>query len=156
MFSALSSSPCDGYALQVQAVSWTIKVHGILPADPPSVRTRLVIDCETRPGCRNYPLYRGCGIVDGTPLLDIKSHVSLFDTATDVRTGWFSDRAENVFEARSDRRFSKMRQAFEQMRLFRLWAGRMTKEGQDTLQTWFERYIDRFRDRDGFCTPCSS
>ena len=26
----------------------------------------------------------------------------------------------------------------------------MTKKGQDTLRTWFESYIDRFRDRDGF------
>lgn len=32
-------------------------------------------------------------------------------------------------------------------------SGSMTKEGQDTLQTWFERYIDRFYDRDGVLHP---
>lgn len=29
----------------------------------------------------------------------------------------------------------------------------MTKEGQESLRTWFERYVDRFRDRDGFLHP---
>ena len=29
----------------------------------------------------------------------------------------------------------------------------MTKEGQDSLRTWFERYIDRFRDREGVLSP---
>ncbi|MFZ4438942.1 MAG: TrmO family methyltransferase domain-containing protein [Syntrophales bacterium] len=44
-------------------------------------------------------------MVDGTPLLDIKPYVPLFDTATDVRTGWFTDRADGVIDARSDGRF---------------------------------------------------
>ncbi|MFH1911848.1 MAG: hypothetical protein ABIK91_07495 [Pseudomonadota bacterium] len=43
--------------------------------------------------------------IDGTPLLDIKPYVPLFDTVTDVRTGWLTDRAESVFDARSDGRF---------------------------------------------------
>jgi tRNA-Thr(GGU) m(6)t(6)A37 methyltransferase TsaA len=47
-------------------------------------------------------------MVDGTPLLDIKPYVPLFDTAeTDVRTGWFADRAGGVFDARSDDRFRR-------------------------------------------------
>ena len=29
----------------------------------------------------------------------------------------------------------------------------MTNEGQDTLRTWFERYVDGFRDREGFLHP---
>ena len=44
-------------------------------------------------------------IVDGTPLLDIKPYVPLFDSASDVKTGWFADRADGVHEARSDGRF---------------------------------------------------
>lgn len=46
-------------------------------------------------------------MVDGTLLLDIKPHVPLFDTETDVRTGWFTERADGVFAARSDGRFRK-------------------------------------------------
>ena len=38
-------------------------------------------------------------VVDGTPLLDVKPYVPLFDSATDVRTGWFTDRADGVFAA---------------------------------------------------------
>jgi tRNA (adenine37-N6)-methyltransferase len=46
-------------------------------------------------------------MVDGTTLLDIKPYVPLFDAATDVRTGWFADRADGVFTARADGRFRK-------------------------------------------------
>jgi len=47
----------------------------------------------------------GVDLLDGTPILDIKPYVPLFDTATDVRTGWFTDRADSVIDARSDGRF---------------------------------------------------
>jgi tRNA (adenine37-N6)-methyltransferase len=45
-------------------------------------------------------------IVDGTPLLDIKPYVPLFDSVSDVKTGWFADCAHAVHEARSDGRFA--------------------------------------------------
>jgi hypothetical protein len=38
-------------------------------------------------------------------IMGIKPYVPLFDTATDVRTGWFNDRTGGVFEARADGRF---------------------------------------------------
>jgi tRNA (adenine37-N6)-methyltransferase len=44
-------------------------------------------------------------IVDGTPLLDLKPYVPLFDIRQDVKTGWLADRGEGVFYTRADERF---------------------------------------------------
>jgi tRNA-Thr(GGU) m(6)t(6)A37 methyltransferase TsaA len=49
----------------------------------------------------------GLDLLDGTPVLDLKPFVPLFDTpASDVRAGWFEGRAERVFRRRSDDRFA--------------------------------------------------
>jgi tRNA-Thr(GGU) m(6)t(6)A37 methyltransferase TsaA len=48
----------------------------------------------------------GLDLLDGTPVLDLKPYVPLFDTpAGDVRSGWFEERAARVFERTSDARF---------------------------------------------------
>jgi tRNA-Thr(GGU) m(6)t(6)A37 methyltransferase TsaA len=48
----------------------------------------------------------GIDLLAGTPVLDLKPYVPLFDApGEDVRTGWFERRAERVFERRSDDRF---------------------------------------------------
>ena len=48
----------------------------------------------------------GIDLLDGTPVLDLKPYVPLFDAPDDeVRAGWFEGRAERVFERRSDDRF---------------------------------------------------
>lgn len=44
-------------------------------------------------------------IVDGTPLLDIKPYVSIFDNVKDEKNGWLSDKLSNMNEIRSDDRF---------------------------------------------------
>jgi len=45
-------------------------------------------------------------LLDGTPILDVKPYVPLFDRPTGaIRQGWFEGRAERVFERRSDLRF---------------------------------------------------
>jgi tRNA-Thr(GGU) m(6)t(6)A37 methyltransferase TsaA len=44
-------------------------------------------------------------IVDGTPLLDIKPYVPLFDSRDKAKTGWLADRGKGVLQARSDKRF---------------------------------------------------
>ena len=50
----------------------------------------------------------GLDLLDGTPVLDLKPHVPLFDTPVDeVRAGWFEDKAERIYERRSDRRFPR-------------------------------------------------
>jgi tRNA-Thr(GGU) m(6)t(6)A37 methyltransferase TsaA len=49
----------------------------------------------------------GIDLLDGTPVLDLKPFVPLFDTPpSDVRFGWFEGRAERVFSRRSDDRFA--------------------------------------------------
>jgi tRNA-Thr(GGU) m(6)t(6)A37 methyltransferase TsaA len=49
----------------------------------------------------------GIDLLDGTPVLDVKPFVPLFDTpAGDVRSGWFEGRAERVFTRTSDARFA--------------------------------------------------
>jgi tRNA-Thr(GGU) m(6)t(6)A37 methyltransferase TsaA len=49
----------------------------------------------------------GLDLLDGSPVLDLKPYVPLFDTPTgEVRSGWFEGRAERVFERTSDRRFA--------------------------------------------------
>jgi len=49
----------------------------------------------------------GLDLLSGTPVLDLKPYVPLFDAPAgdDVRAGWFEGRAERVFERRSDDRF---------------------------------------------------
>ena len=49
----------------------------------------------------------GLDLLDGSPVLDLKPFVPLFDTpAGDVRSGWFEGRAERVFARTSDDRFA--------------------------------------------------
>jgi tRNA-Thr(GGU) m(6)t(6)A37 methyltransferase TsaA len=48
----------------------------------------------------------GIDLLAGTPVLDVKPYVPLFDVpGTDVLSGWFESRAERVFRRRSDDRF---------------------------------------------------
>ena len=49
----------------------------------------------------------GLDLLDGSPVLDLKPFVPLFDTPSgEVRYGWFEGRAERVFARRSDTRFA--------------------------------------------------
>jgi tRNA-Thr(GGU) m(6)t(6)A37 methyltransferase TsaA len=49
----------------------------------------------------------GSDLLSGTPVLDLKPYVPLFDAPReDVRYGWFEGRAERVFRRRSDDRFA--------------------------------------------------
>ena len=50
----------------------------------------------------------GVDLLDGTPVLDLKPFVPLFDTPSEAaRAGWFEDAAERVFERTSDDRFAR-------------------------------------------------
>jgi tRNA-Thr(GGU) m(6)t(6)A37 methyltransferase TsaA len=44
-------------------------------------------------------------VVDGTPLLDLKPFVPVFDAPEDMRLGWLEDKAGQSFETRADDRF---------------------------------------------------
>jgi tRNA-Thr(GGU) m(6)t(6)A37 methyltransferase TsaA len=56
---------------------------------------------------RSSVVVEGLDLLDGSPVLDLKPFVPLFDTpGGDVRFGWFEGRAERVFDRTSDRRFA--------------------------------------------------
>jgi len=46
-------------------------------------------------------------MVQGTPLLDIKPYVPVFDIRSDASSGWLSHKGDLVFTTRSDGRFLK-------------------------------------------------
>jgi tRNA-Thr(GGU) m(6)t(6)A37 methyltransferase TsaA len=49
----------------------------------------------------------GLDLLDGSPVLDLKPYVPLFDSPTgEIRAGWFEGRAERVFDRTSDKRFA--------------------------------------------------
>ena len=48
----------------------------------------------------------GIDLLDDTPVLDLKPHVPLFDSAPSPRTGWFQGRAELIATVRTDERFA--------------------------------------------------
>ena len=50
----------------------------------------------------------GLDLLDGTPVLDLKPYVPLFDLPEgEVTAGWFTDRAELIFQRTSDERFEQ-------------------------------------------------
>jgi tRNA-Thr(GGU) m(6)t(6)A37 methyltransferase TsaA len=49
----------------------------------------------------------GIDLLDGTPILDLKPYVPLFDAVPDARPGWFAGRAELIDTVRSDDRFGQ-------------------------------------------------
>jgi tRNA-Thr(GGU) m(6)t(6)A37 methyltransferase TsaA len=96
---------CDGYALQVTPFLDNT-VHGIFACRSPMRPNPIGLSIVKLVRVAGTILYiEDVDMVDGTPLLDIKPYVPQFDTATDVRIGWFTDRVDGVFEARSDERF---------------------------------------------------
>lgn len=46
-------------------------------------------------------------VLDGTPLLDIKPYVPDFDVYTTEKNGWLDNKAMNVKDVQSDKRFGK-------------------------------------------------
>jgi tRNA-Thr(GGU) m(6)t(6)A37 methyltransferase TsaA len=96
---------CDGYALQVEPFL-DDAVHGIFACRSPKRPNPLGLSLVKLIRVEGTILHiEDVDMVDGTPLLDIKPYVPLFDTAMDVRIGWFTNRVDGVFKARSDERF---------------------------------------------------
>jgi len=55
----------------------------------------------------NTLFIRDVDMVDGTPLLDIKPHVPVFDETDDIRTGWLKTAARRSDSTDADDRFSR-------------------------------------------------
>ena len=64
--------------------------------------------CELLAVASDRIVVEGIDLLDGTPVLDLKPYVPLFDSpAGSVTAGWFEERAQLIFERTSDRRFEQ-------------------------------------------------
>lgn len=54
----------------------------------------------------NSLIVRGVDILDGTPLLDIKPYIDVFDKVAESRSGWLKADEAEVAQKRSDSRFT--------------------------------------------------
>ena len=62
-----------------------------------------VVKLVKKEKCRLY--IENVDIVDGTPLIDIKPFVPVFDCPDTDKIGWLSNRVKKVFNIKSDNRF---------------------------------------------------
>jgi tRNA (adenine37-N6)-methyltransferase len=96
----------DGWTAEVTPFLDDDRPRGVLatrsPRHPNPIGLSLVELVAVEPGALRI---RGIDLVDGTPVLDVKPYVPLFDARDDVRTGWFAAAAGRVRSVRSDRRY---------------------------------------------------
>jgi tRNA (adenine37-N6)-methyltransferase len=97
----------DGWTPEVVPFLDTVK-RGVLatrsPRHPNPIGLSLVELAAVEDGVLHV---RGIDLLDGTPVLDVKPYVPLFDARDPgtVRTGWFGAAAERVHTTRSDARY---------------------------------------------------
>jgi tRNA-Thr(GGU) m(6)t(6)A37 methyltransferase TsaA len=98
----------DGWAPEVVPFLDDARPRGVLatrsPRHPTPIGLSLVELVAVEPGALRI---RGVDLLDGTPVLDIKPYVPLFDAREEatVRTGWFGAAAGRVHTTRSDARY---------------------------------------------------
>jgi tRNA (adenine37-N6)-methyltransferase len=96
----------DGWTPEVTPFLDDDRPRGVLatrsPRHPNPIGLSLVELIAVKPG---RLVVRGIDLLDGTPVLDVKPYVPLFDARAEVRTGWFDPAAERVHTVRSDRRY---------------------------------------------------
>ena len=96
----------DGWAPEVVPFLDDDRPRGVLatrsPRHPNPIGLSLVELVAVAPGELHI---RGIDLLDGTPVLDVKPYVPLFDARDDVRAGWFGAAAERVRTVRSDTRY---------------------------------------------------
>jgi len=98
----------DGWTPEVTPYLDDSRPRGVLatrsPRHPNPIGLALVELVAVEPGVLRI---RGADLLDGTPVIDVKPYVPLFDARdpAEVRTGWFAAAAERVRTVRSDRRY---------------------------------------------------
>jgi tRNA (adenine37-N6)-methyltransferase len=96
----------DGWTPEVTPFLDDARPRGVLatrsPRHPNPIGLSLVELLAVAPGALRI---RGLDLLDGTPVLDVKPYVPLFDARADVRAGWFETAAERVRDVRSDDRY---------------------------------------------------
>ena len=97
----------DGWRPEVVPFLDTV-ARGVLatrsPRRPNPIGLSLVELEAVEPGALRV---RGIDLLDGTPVLDVKPYVPLFDAREGARDGWFAQAAERVHEIRSDDRYGR-------------------------------------------------
>ena len=96
----------DGWTPEVLPFLDDARPRGVLatrsPRHPNPIGLSLVELVAVAPGALRI---RGVDLLDGTPVLDVKPYVPLFDARDGARTGWFAAAAERVRTTRSDARY---------------------------------------------------
>jgi tRNA-Thr(GGU) m(6)t(6)A37 methyltransferase TsaA len=96
----------EGWTPEVVPFLDTVK-RGVLatrsPRHPNPIGLSLVELARVEAGVLHV---RGIDLLDGTPVLDVKPFVPLFDARESARAGWFEQVGERVHEVRSDNRYS--------------------------------------------------
>jgi tRNA-Thr(GGU) m(6)t(6)A37 methyltransferase TsaA len=82
--------------------------HGVFSTRSPARPNRLGLSIINLIGVDGLILtFKGCDMLDGTPVLDIKPYVPAFDLRDAHRVGWYESRIQNLPHTRSDDRMSR-------------------------------------------------
>jgi tRNA-Thr(GGU) m(6)t(6)A37 methyltransferase TsaA len=95
-----------GYSLLVEPFLDTA-VHGVFATRAPNRPNPVGISVVRLLNVEGSTLHiADVDVVDGTPLLDIKPYVPAFDIRDVEKTGWLSETMHNVYNTKSDDRFT--------------------------------------------------
>ncbi len=84
------------------------KTHGVFATRAPKRPNPLGISIVRLLGIEDGIIrIRDLDIVEGTPLIDIKPYVPVFDDREEIRTGWLEDKADQLSVSKDDGRFIK-------------------------------------------------
>ena len=95
----------EGYSLRVKPFMDDV-LHGVFATRAPKRPNPIGISIVRLNKVEGGTLHiEDVDIVDGTPLLDIKPYVPVFDSQKVERIGWLSKNVKKVHEVKSDERF---------------------------------------------------
>jgi len=96
----------EGYALTVVPFLDS-RPHGVFATRAPRRPNPIGLSVVRLDRVDGHVLHvTGLDVLDGTPLLDLKPYVPVFDAPADCRTGWLEQARDRVGEHRSDDRFT--------------------------------------------------
>ncbi|MBF0111527.1 MAG: tRNA (N6-threonylcarbamoyladenosine(37)-N6)-methyltransferase TrmO [Desulfamplus sp.] len=95
----------DGYNLKVKPFLDNVK-RGLFATRAPRRPNQIGISIVKLLKVEDNTIYiKGVDVVNGTPLIDIKPYVPIFDAFVNSKSGWFDNIDNNVAAVRADKRF---------------------------------------------------